>query len=142
LGVVQKNTNKPDPEGENENPPHHAIGLETNPEQQQSASQQQIQEGERNAEQQGPWDEGTPGDSPGGQQPKEEKAGGEREQEGEGKIRASRYAAYALNAVGKGGDDPATQMTGAKQTQIADQLIKANHQDKQQEKTKAFQPQQ
>jgi hypothetical protein len=39
-------------------------------------------------------------------------------------------------------DDPGTQMAGAEQPQIADQLIEANHQDKQQQQPKTFQPQQ
>jgi hypothetical protein len=50
LAVVQENTHKPDPEGQDQNAPHHPIGLETYAEQEQRARKQEIQEGERNAE--------------------------------------------------------------------------------------------
>jgi hypothetical protein len=50
LAEVEENTDEPDPEGQNQNATHHPIGLETNAKQEQGACEQEVQEGERNAE--------------------------------------------------------------------------------------------
>ena len=64
LAVVEENTHEPDPEGQNQNATHHSIGLETYAKQEQGACEQEVQEGEGNAEEQRTRNQRTPGDAP------------------------------------------------------------------------------